>query len=55
MNEKGFGADWMLKQGLVKRWTPGHVHEGDRSRTTGDRRLEDAIQRFFMTKTKHEI
>ena len=55
MKEEGAAPDWLAQEGGLKSLTPGafmSAKPGDLSELD---RAENALERFFMTKTKHEI
>ena len=54
MSEKGFAADWMIAKDWIS-WIPGvfmKMTDHDRFEISD---LEDRVERFFLTMTKHEI
>jgi crotonobetainyl-CoA:carnitine CoA-transferase CaiB-like acyl-CoA transferase len=54
MNEKGFAAEWMLKKDWTT-WVPGMFMKLTEQDHFEINDLEDRVERFFLTMTKHEI
>jgi benzylsuccinate CoA-transferase BbsE subunit len=54
MDEKGFAADWMKQQNWSM-WMPGVLSKASDSEIDQIHDLEDRVERFFLTMTKHEI